>query len=235
LIAGGIGITPLMSMLNWCLSEQVGREIWLFYGVRNSHELVMKTHLEAMAIAHQNFHLRLCFSDPMAEFGASHGEQYQGRIDVNLLRRQLPLKPYHFYLCGPAAMLENLVPSLEEWGVPDGHIHFEAFGPASVKRRKKSAIPVPLQTENDNSELMVSFIQSGKTLPWQASAGNLLDFAEANGIIVSSGCRAGSCGSCQTTIRTGEVAYLNPPDFDPELGTCLLCQCEPKTSLSLEA
>lgn len=235
LIAGGIGITPLMSMLNWCLAEQAGREIWLFYGVRNSHELVMKAHLKAMATAHQNFHLRLSFSDPMAELGTSQGEQYLGRIDVDLLRRQLPLKPYHFYLCGPAAMLESLVPALEEWGVPDAHIHFEAFGPASVKRRKKSSIPIAPQTENENGEFMVSFIQSGKSFPWNASAGNLLDFSEANGIVVSSGCRAGSCGSCQTTIRDGEVVYLNPPDFDPEIGTCLLCQCQPKTSLSLEA
>ena len=46
LIGGGIGITPMLSMLNWCLAEQPGREVWLFYGVRNSREMVMKAHLE---------------------------------------------------------------------------------------------------------------------------------------------------------------------------------------------
>jgi ferredoxin-NADP reductase len=49
LIGGGIGITPMLSMLNWCLTEQCGREVWLFYGVRNSAELVMQTHLQDLA------------------------------------------------------------------------------------------------------------------------------------------------------------------------------------------
>ena len=65
--------------------------------------------------------------------------------------------------------------------------------------------------------------------------GSLLNFAESHGIVVSSGCRAGGCGSCQTSIRTGEVAYTQVPDFDPEPGSCLLCVCTPKTAVTLEA
>ena len=60
------------------------------------------------------------------------------------------------------------------------------------------------------------------------------DSAEAQGVNVDSGCRAGGCGTCQTTILAGEVAYRQTPDFDPEPGTCLLCVCTPKTSVSLE-
>ena len=65
--------------------------------------------------------------------------------------------------------------------------------------------------------------------------GSLLDFAQDNGITVNSGCRAGSCGSCQTSIRSGEVAYTQSPDFDPEPGSCLMCVCTPKTAVTLEA
>ena len=101
LIGGGIGITPMLSMLNWCLTEQPGREVWLFYGVRNSHEIIMKAQLEALAAAHQNFHLRMCFSDPLPEDVAVRDYQHPVRVDVNLLRMQLPLKPYHYYICGP--------------------------------------------------------------------------------------------------------------------------------------
>jgi ferredoxin len=144
---------------------------------------------------------------------------------------QLPLKPYQFYICGPNPMMESLVPALEDWGVPDARIHFEAFGPASVKRR--SAVAAPLAGES--SGLTVSFARTGKTLNWQPSAGSLLEFAEANGVAVDSGCRAGGCGSCQTTIRSGEVAYSQAPDFDPEPGSCLLCVCTPKSNVTLEA
>jgi ferredoxin-NADP reductase len=66
LVGGGIGITPMLSMLNWCLTEQCGREVWLFYGVRNSAELVMQRRLQDLAEQHPNFHLHLCFSDPQA-------------------------------------------------------------------------------------------------------------------------------------------------------------------------
>ncbi len=236
LIGGGIGITPMLSMVNWCLSEQPEREVWLFYGVRHGQELVMQAHLETLATAHPNFHLRLCFSNPQPQDTADRAFNYHGRIDVALLRKELPLKPYHFYICGPTPMLVSLVPGLENWGVPESRIHFEAFGPASIKRKRSSAVQTseaPGSSAEDS--IVVTFAQSGKQIPWQASAGSLLDFAEANGISVSSGCRAGGCGSCQTTIRHGEVTYRQPPEFDPEPGTCLLCVCTPKANVTLEA
>lgn len=232
LIGGGIGITPMLSMLNWCLAEQPGREIWLFYGVRNGRELVMQEHLEALAAAHPSFRLRFCFSDPLAEDMAARDHRHRGRIDVQLLRMQLPLKPYHYYICGPTPLLESLVPALEDWGVPDAHIHFEAFGPASIRLRQSTVAAVP--TVTPATDIVVTFAQSGKQLRWQPAAGSLLEFAEANGITASSGCRAGGCGICQTAIRSGEVAYRQPPEYDPEPGTCLLCVCTPKTSVTLE-
>jgi uncharacterized protein len=233
LIGGGIGITPMLSMLNWCLAEQPGREVWLFYGVRHGREMVMKSHLEALAAAHPNFHLRLCFSDPLPDDLLERDYKHHGRVDVGLLRAQLPLKPYHFYICGPTPMMASLVSALEDWGVPDARIHFEAFGPASIKRRSAAAVAPPAATTD--ADIVVTFAQSGKQLAWQPSAGSLLEFAEANGISVNSGCRAGGCGTCQTTIRAGEVAYRQSPDYDPEPGTCLLCVCAPKTSVTLEA
>jgi ferredoxin len=129
-------------------------------------------------------------------------------------------------------MLGSLVAALEDWGVPDSHIHFEAFGPASIKRRRAAA---PSPSETAARDIVVTFAKSGKKLPWQPAAGNLLEFAEANGVSVNFGCRAGGCGSCQTTIQAGEVSYLQPPDYDPEPGSCLLCVCSPKTSVTLEA
>lgn len=235
LIAGGIGITPMLSMLNWSLSEQPGREIWLFYGVRNSRELVMKAQLEALAAEHPNFHLQLCFSNPLPEEVAGRDFQHRGRVDVDLLRMRLPLKSYHFYICGPTPMMESLVQALEDWGVPDSFIHFEAFGPASIKRKHATTAPAAVaHRERVDTDIIVTFAKSGKQFPWLATASSLLEFAEANGIAVDSGCRAGGCGSCQTTILSGEVAYRQPPDYDPEPGTCLLCVCEPKTSVTLE-
>ena len=230
LIGGGIGITPMLSMLNWCLEAQPGREVWLFYGVRHGGEVVMKSHLEALAAAHANFHLWLCYSDPRPQETAGRDYQHAGRVGIDLLRIHLPLKPYHFYTCGPTPMMESIVAGLEDWGVPASRIHFEAFGPASVKRAPIAAAPATAEA----SDIVVTFARSGRELHWQHAAGSLLEFAEANGIVVDSGCRAGGCGTCQTTIKSGEVAYRQTPDYDPEPGSCLLCVCAPKTSVTLE-
>lgn len=237
LVGGGIGITPMLSMLNWCLTVQCGREVWLFYGVRNSAELVMHARLQSLAEQHPSFHLHLCFSDPKPgdlDGHRSGSVHYHGRVDIALLRRLLPLKPYHFYICGPTPMLQSLVPALEDWGVPDGRIHFEAFGPASITRKKSRPSPRDASQAEANA-VPVTFAKSGKQLSWQPGMGSLLDFAQDNGITVNSGCRAGGCGSCQTSIRSGEVAYTQSPDFDPEPGSCLLCVCTPKTAVTLEA
>ena len=240
LMGGGIGITPLLSMLNWYLKEQPGREVWLFYGVRNASELVMQSYLQDLAAQHSNFHLHLCISTAQAgDLGAQQAtavHYHRSRVHVALLRQLLPLKPYHFYICGPTAMLQSLVGDLEEWGVPDGRIHFEAFGPASIPRKK----PAPearstVAPGEAASAMMVTFAKSGKQALWEPGMGSLLEFAEQQGVAVACGCRAGGCGSCQTSIRSGEVAYTQAPDFDPEPGNCLLCVCTPKTAVTLEA
>ena len=234
LIGGGIGITPLLSMLNWGLVVQPEREIWLFYGVRNSSESMARPELEALAAQHPNFHLNFCFSDPLATDTAGVNFQHRGRINVALLRGLLLLKPYHFYICGPTLMLESLVPALEDWGVPDAHIHFEAFGPASIKRKNVTITPTSAGPSLPaDATVTVTFGKTGVQVPWHADSGSLLELAETHGVAVNSGCRAGGCGSCQTTIVSGAVSYRQSPDFDPEPGTCLLCVCTPKTSVTL--
>jgi ferredoxin-NADP reductase len=235
LIGSGIGITPMLSMANWCAKEQPKREVWLFYGVRNRHELIMVHQLRQLAASNPDFHLSICFSNPFPDDVLADGYDHRGRIDVDLLRRVLPLKSFHFYICGPGAMMESLVPALEDWGVPDSRIHFEAFGPASVKRRPAASSPADAASAIDASPIAVTFANSGKEILWSPAAGSLLELAEANGVSVNSGCRAGSCGSCQTTISAGEVIYQQAPDFDPEPGNCLLCVCIPKTPVTLEA
>ena len=235
LIAGGIGITPMLSMINWVVEQQSGHELWLFYGVRHPAELVMQSHLEALAARHPSLHLHLCFSTSqpashLAPLAKVH--HHHGRIDLRLLRSVLPLKPYHFYLCGPTQLLSSLVPALEGWGVAEERIHFEAFGPASIPRKKTGLSPAGSPA---TGPLAVTFATSGRTCEWRPGMGSLLDFAEANGIDVASGCRSGSCGSCETTIRAGQVRYAHAPDHTPEPGSCLLCVSTPGTALTLDA
>lgn len=230
LIAGGIGLTPVLSMVNHTLAAGSTREIWLFLGLRNSAEHPMKSHLEALARQHANFRLVVCYSRPLAKDVPGVDFRHSGHVDLDLLRRNLSLKPYRFYICGSAALMDTLVPALAAWGVPEENVHFEAFGPSSPK--KKTAAPSPAAAALEPS---VTFAIAERTLVWNPESASLLEFAEDNGIGINSGCRAGGCGACQTVIRSGEVMYDKAPDFEPAPGSCLMCVSRPSRDLVLEA
>jgi ferredoxin-NADP reductase len=232
LIAGGIGITPLMSMLRWCAEHQPQRPIKLYYGVRNSAEHAYKAALEDMARQQPQFQLQVVYSRPLPEDRAALDYQHRGHVDLALLKKTLPHGAHQFYLCGPAAMLESLVPALVQWGVAPTDVHFEAFGPSNVRL---PGAPADQVANPSSSTLDVHFMRSGRTLQWTGQHANLMDFAEAHGIAVESGCRSGSCGSCLTRLTSGTVAYDHVPDFDLSPGQCLLCVGKPRSPLVIEA
>ena len=232
LVGGGIGITPMMSMLRWCLDEQPERVIHLYYGLRNSADHAFKQPLEALAGSHPNFHLSVVYSRPGPDDLQGRDYQHVGHVDVDLLRRTLPHGRHQFFVCGPAPMMETLVPALAGWGVAAQDIHFEAFGPASVRLAQPAAQG---EAAGLAAPVEVHFLRSGRTLAWDGQDGNLLDFAERHGVSVSAGCRSGGCGSCETKLVSGTVRYANPPDHDVAPGHCLLCVGTPASALVMEA
>jgi ferredoxin len=80
----------------------------------------------------------------------------------------------------------------------------------------------------------VRFSRSGRTLAWDGQDANLLGFAERHGLAVDSGCRTGSCGTCQTRLLAGAVTCADKPDFDNLKGHCLLCVGKPHSALVLD-
>lgn len=235
LVAGGIGVTPMFSMAAACLHHNPQREIWFFYGVRDAGEEAFGEQLRSWSAGHPAFHLHLCHSRPGPDALEGRDYDHRGHVDIRLLRLTLPLKPFSFYICGPRAMMESLVPALLEWGVPANRVHYEAFGPASLPRLEEAAPPPEAPGELPGETITVTFARSQREVAWRPEAGSLLELAEANGIGVESGCRAGGCGMCQTRVEAGTVAYSHSPDHDPEPGTCLLCVARPTSNLVLSA
>ena len=236
LIGGGIGLTPVLSMLNTICESGSTREVWFFYGVRNSAEHVMKEHLEQIAAEHENVHLVVCYSNPGDDDVAGRDYQHAERVSVNLFQRVLPSSNYDFYMCGPPPMMNTLVPELAAWGVPEKNIHFEAFGPATVKKAtpEKNAEEKAAAAAAAES-IEVVFAKSGKTVQWNSEADSILDFAEENDIAIDFGCRAGNCGTCITAVRAGDVKYVVEPGAAPEAGSCLTCISVPRSSITLDA
>ncbi|MGH9808000.1 MAG: FAD-binding oxidoreductase, partial [Terriglobia bacterium] len=132
LIGGGIGLTPVLSMLNAICDAAVPRETWFFYGVRNRREHAMYEHLRQIAAGHPNVNLVVCYSDPTDNCIEGKDYDVRGWVSVDLFKKTLPSNNYEFYICGPPPMMESVTQGLREWGVPAADIHFEAFGPATV-------------------------------------------------------------------------------------------------------
>lgn len=230
LIGGGIGVTPVMSMLRWSLARQPQRTIHFYYGVRNGAEHAFQAQLEELAARYPALRLHVVYSRPREQDRPARDYQHQGHVDVDLLRRTLPHGRHQFYVCGPPAMMQTLVPALAEWGVPLADLRYEAFGPASV--RLPGAAQAPLTA---GPAFEVRFTRSGRTLAWDGSDASLLEFAQRHGVEAESGCRSGGCGSCETRVLEGSVQYEHRPDHDVAAGCCLLCVGKPASSLVLEA
>ena len=232
LLAGGVGITPLLSMANAIAASSSKREAWFFFGARNGREHIHKAELEKLTAENENIHLHVCYSKPGEKDVKGRDFHHEGRLDIELLKTLLPSNNFEYYLCGSGPFMKSLTDGLEAWGVPEKDVYFEAFGPATVK--KKAAAPTPEETVH-LAKIIVTFARSNKTVRWEPSAGNLLDFARSQGVKIDSGCCAGGCGTCVVAIKSGAVDYLKKPDAEPEAGSCLTCICRPKNDLVLDA
>lgn len=236
LIGGGVGLTPLLSMLNTICGQGLGRETWFFYGVRNGAEHAMREHLAELDRTHDNVHVVVCYSDPREEDVAGRDYAHEGHVSVDLMKQLLPSANYDFYVCGPPPMMQVIIPALEEWGVPEEAVHYEAFGPATIKRKSH---PEPAREAEEAAAagegIEVVFQRSGKTQQWKPDIGSLLELAEASGVQIDFGCRAGNCGTCVTAVKEGDVAYLNEPGVPPDEGSCLTCIAVPKQRVVLDA
>jgi uncharacterized protein len=229
LLAGGVGITPVLSMLNAITEMGSQREVWFFLGVRDKTEHIMKEHLEMMARENENVNLKVFYSAPAETDVITEDYHVKGRVNVENIKTILPSNNYDFYICAPPPMVKDLRTDLAGWGVLKKNIHFEAFGPATVKKCKDNS-----GTESV-AKINIEFQKSGKKLVWDSKSASLLDFAEANGIPIDSGCRAGNCGTCLTAIKTGTVDLVGEPGSEPESGSCLACISIPKEHMILDA
>ena len=229
LISGGVGITPMLSMLNAITAGGSKREVWFFFGARHREEHIQKEHLERLAAKHENVRLHICYSKPGPGDVLGRDYQHNGRVSVDLFKQLLPSSNYEFYICGPGPFMKSITDGLREWGVPDKHVFFEAFGPATVRR-----VSAPVSGSTTPAvPVEVAFSRSGKVFKW--NEGTLLELAEANGIMLEAGCRAGNCGTCLVAIKSGDVEYLAGHGAAAEEHSCLTCICQPKSNLVLDA
>jgi len=237
LLSAGVGITPMMAMLNSLLSRETARApVYFVHGARAADDHPFATQLALLAEQHAELHVDFLDSQgPPASVKAmqtvaatpvsgARVQHHRGRIDIDFLKRILPFGDYDFYLCGPAAFMQQLYQGLRELNISDARIRFEAFGPASVVRSPSAedqAAPAAKPAVAESARVV--FARSQKSATWSVASGTLLELAEAQGIQAEFSCRSGTCGSCATRVLGGSLTYPFAPSAEPGAGHTLLC------------
>ena len=227
LLAGGVGITPMVSMARHALMEAVRtrsvRPTTLICAASNAEQRAFFKEL-ADVEDQSNGTIRSIWALSEIDETMKPGQDYHyhGRISAPLLQAVLPLDDYDFYLCGPTSFMQSMYDLLRDLGVNDARVFAEEFGPASLQRAVDESSK-KFQPVAQASEAIVEFTESKIEQAWSEKDGSLLDFAEAHGLTPEFGCRSGQCGACKTKLISGAVSYLTEPSSPLNEDEVLLC------------
>lgn len=126
LMSGGVGITPMMSMLETVIQEQPKREVIFIHAAGSGSLHAMKNHVKEITAANKNVTSYTLYSEP--EVNDIYDKK--GYIHAEWLSETLPTTNAAFYFCGPKGFMRCAYQNLKELNVADADIHFEIFGPA---------------------------------------------------------------------------------------------------------
>lgn len=239
LIAGGVGITPMMSVIRYLTDRAWPGEMHFLYGARTTLDFIFRDELEYLQRRHANLHVAATMS--RAEGTAWLGSE--GPVSKEFIARSVPdITKHRVHLCGPPAMMEAVKTALAELGVPKEQVRLEAFGPA--QGRVPPATPAPANSPLSGPSIATSiatttieFTRSGKTGPLTPDQ-TVLEAAEAIGVQIDYSCRVGTCGTCIVPLKTGAVTMGIEDGLPPEQkarGMILACQAKSIGNLVVEA
>lgn len=228
-IAGGSGITPVMSLIRTLLTAEPESRFTLLYGNRDSSSIIFLEGLAAIKDKHLDRFEMYHFLDQEEQEIAL----FNGMLDRARLEEAIPaLVPdgsdvEGWFICGPGPMMDAAEGVLLNRNIAKERIHIERF---TVGRAPEAVAREIAQLRSKAEGVTVSVTLDGRTRRVPFTAGNILDSARAAGLPAPFACKAGVCATCRAKVAKGKVEMATRyglTDDEVADGYVLTCQSVP--------
>jgi len=224
LLAGGVGITPMMSIVRSLTDRCWPGDIYLLFAVRQPGDVIFQAELAELQRRFGNLHVEIVVSSE------------RGHISREIIERHVPgLTGGPILLCGPGPMMDAMRAILVAMGIDSGEIHQEEFisPPAPAPGEPEPQVDLPV----DGATASVRFERSGKSTEALGEL-TVLEAAEECGVAIPFECRSGICGQCKTRLISGRVVMEVQDALtgaDRAKGLMLACQARAAQDLVVDA
>src|SRR5690606_35847219 len=206
-IAGGSGITPILSIMKTVLAREPGSRFTLVYGNRKLRSTMFKEELDDLKDKYlSRLVIHHVFSDEHTESDINMGLVNKDKLAEFLATLVPAASIAHAYVCGPFEMNDQAEAALLAAGVPEERIHIERFGIAQQATGQVGAVVHQAQP-GDAVKARITIVRDGlqREIPFSREQPSILDAAAAAGLEVPFSCTSGVCGTCRAKLVEGQV------------------------------
>jgi ring-1,2-phenylacetyl-CoA epoxidase subunit PaaE len=234
-IAGGSGITPILSIMKTVLAREPLSRFTLIYGNRQLQSTMFKEEIEDLKNRYMTrLVLHHVFSDEHTDAPLNQGRMSRDKIG-DFLTSVVPASHIdQVYVCGPFQMNDEAEAALLTAGVPEERIHIERFGVALAAAGNSADAIMHEAKPGDAAQATITIIRDGlrREIKFYKGQPSILDAASAAGLEVPYSCTSGVCGTCRAKVIEGEVRMERNFALDKKevaSGFVLTCQAHPLT------
>jgi ferredoxin-NADP reductase/MOSC domain-containing protein YiiM/ferredoxin len=231
LLSAGIGVTPVLAMLNALATARSTRQIMWLHSARDGKHHPFVGEVSRLMRTLANGRSYVCYSSPDATDKAGETFNATGRFSQSVLDQLGLPRDADIYTCGPTGFMSNMRTALTAIGVAPERIHVEIFngGESITPGVVGAVVRVPhVPSDEASTGPRVSFARSGISAHWNALRyASILEMAEACNVPVRWSCRTGVCHTCESGLVSGEVVYRPQPLDKPANGNVLVCCSQP--------
>ncbi|MBC8056373.1 MAG: phenylacetate-CoA oxygenase/reductase subunit PaaK [Rhizobiales bacterium] len=232
-IAGGSGVTPILSTMKTVLAREPLSRFTLIYGNRALRSTMFKEEIEDLKNRYlTRLVLHHVFSDEHTDAQLNMGVMNRDKIGA-FLQSVVPAATIdHAFVCGPFQMNDEAEAALLAAGVPEDRIHIERFGLAPQAQQVGAVIHEAKPGDAETARITIIRDGLAREIAFTKDQPSILDAASAAGLEVPFSCTSGVCGTCRAKCISGEVRMERNFALDKNEvanGFVLTCQAHPLT------